>query len=275
MIAIVCISHLLTATKQASQFFQKSQLDLKSARQELANILKTLEGFRQRIVPGFANLFEEVLGIAREIDVEIRMPRVTGRQNHRENYQTNNIIDYYRQSIYAPALDNIIEDIKSRFSEETLNLFNLSIVFPDFKDVIDMNEAIPHLAKKYSSFLNETNKTFSALLRSELVSWNLKWENMANVGPRSALDLLDNCDKEVFTIIHFLLRILVTLPISNAQAERMFSCLRRLKTWLRSTMGQDRLTGLALLMIHYDFPPDPERVLDRYDAKGPHRCDYT
>ena len=43
-----------------------------------------------------------------------------------------------------------------------------------------------------------------------------------------------------------LLKLLLALPSSVASAERSFSLLRRLKTWLRSTMGQARLTGLAV-----------------------------
>lgn len=43
--------------------------------------------------------------------------------------------------------------------------------------------------------------------------------------------------------------LLVTLPVSNASAEGSFSSLHRLKTYMRSTVSQDWLTGLALLCI--------------------------
>ena len=39
---------------------------------------------------------------------------------------------------------------------------------------------------------------------------------------------------------------------SSAPPERSFSCLRRLKTYLRSTMGQERLNHLLMLNIHQD-----------------------
>jgi len=39
---------------------------------------------------------------------------------------------------------------------------------------------------------------------------------------------------------------LTTLSVTTASAERTIAMLRRLKTWLRSTMAEDRLTGLAL-----------------------------
>lgn len=47
-----------------------------------------------------------------------------------------------------------------------------------------------------------------------------------------------------------LLRLLLTLPASSATAERSFSALRRLKTWLRSTMSQQRLNAAAICAVH-------------------------
>ena len=41
-----------------------------------------------------------------------------------------------------------------------------------------------------------------------------------------------------------LVTILLVVGVSGASAERSFSVLRRLKTWLRSTMSQSRLTQL-------------------------------
>jgi hypothetical protein len=40
-----------------------------------------------------------------------------------------------------------------------------------------------------------------------------------------------------------------TMPASTATTERSFSVLRRLKTYLRTTMLQDRLTSLAVLTL--------------------------
>jgi len=39
---------------------------------------------------------------------------------------------------------------------------------------------------------------------------------------------------------------------SSATAERSFSSLRRLKTYLRSTMGQERLNHVLILNVHQD-----------------------
>ncbi|KAL4101287.1 hypothetical protein QTP88_021307 [Uroleucon formosanum] len=45
------------------------------------------------------------------------------------------------------------------------------------------------------------------------------------------------------------LMIMLTIPIISASAERSFSKLKLIKTYLRSTMSQERIFSLALLAI--------------------------
>ena len=45
----------------------------------------------------------------------------------------------------------------------------------------------------------------------------------------------------------------LTIPVSVASRERIFSKLKLIKSYLRSTMSQQRLNGLALLSIEKDF----------------------
>lgn len=58
--------------------------------------------------------------------------------------------------------------------------------------------------------------------------------------------------KSLFQDIFRLLRILLTMPVTTATAERTFSALRRLKTYLRSTMSQARLNHVMLLHTHME-----------------------
>lgn len=48
-------------------------------------------------------------------------------------------------------------------------------------------------------------------------------------------------------------RILLTIPITVAHAVRSFSKLALIKSYLRSTMSQERLSGLAMLSIEKDM----------------------
>ena len=75
---------------------------------------------------------------------------------------------------------------------------------------------------------------------------------------------------ELFPNIHCLLSTLAVLPVTSCEAEHCISCLRRLKTYLRSTMGQERLSELALLHIH-DFPINIDEIVDDFAIKHPRR----
>ena len=44
--------------------------------------------------------------------------------------------------------------------------------------------------------------------------------------------------------------IYLTIPMTSATAERSFSSMRRLKTYLRQTMSQERLNACMILHIH-------------------------
>ena len=48
-------------------------------------------------------------------------------------------------------------------------------------------------------------------------------------------------------------RILLTIPVSVASAERSFSKLKLIKSYLRSTMSQERLSDLAILSIEREL----------------------
>ena len=47
-----------------------------------------------------------------------------------------------------------------------------------------------------------------------------------------------------------LLKLILFLPATNCESERAFSALKRLKIYLRSTMGQERLNHLMILHVH-------------------------
>lgn len=121
------------------------------------------------------------------------------------------------------------------------------------------------------------NNTPPASVIAEFELWVAKWNRIVEKGgelPDSVSAALDACDRVMYPAIHTLLWILVTLPVTAATAERSFSTLRRLKTWLRSTMAEDRLTGLALLHIHRDIELDIDAIINRF-AKQNRRLDFV
>ena len=53
-------------------------------------------------------------------------------------------------------------------------------------------------------------------------------------------------------IILKLAKFILLMPATNAASEQTFSVLRRLKTWLRSTMHQTRFNWCMILHVHKD-----------------------
>ncbi len=67
---------------------------------------------------------------------------------------------------------------------------------------------------------------------------------------KGIIDYLQNsskCEKEFYSEVIKLCKIILVMPATNALSERSFSTLRHLKTWLRSTMQQTRLNWCMIL----------------------------
>lgn len=56
---------------------------------------------------------------------------------------------------------------------------------------------------------------------------------------------------EIFLNVWTALRICLTLTVTVAEAEKSFSKLKLIKTYLRSTMSQERITGLTIISINH------------------------
>lgn len=73
---------------------------------------------------------------------------------------------------------------------------------------------------------------------------------------------------ESLPILSLSLRLFFTICLSVVSCERSFSKLKLIKNYLRSTMGQSRLSDLALLSIESDTVKDIDfdEVIDRFAA---------
>ena len=109
---------------------------------------------------------------------------------------------------------------------------------------------VQHVEKLQRQFTSE----FTSELADELLSFQQLYFGTERPEPgKSPLSYLiyivDNDLSDAFPQFEILVRLFLTLPIGIASAERSVSVLRRLKTYMRSTMGQQRLSDMALLAI--------------------------
>ena len=66
-----------------------------------------------------------------------------------------------------------------------------------------------------------------------------------------------------------LIQIALTIVVSTAECERSFSTLRHTKTYLRSTMSEERLTNVAVLSIEKELSQNLslDKVIDTFALK--------
>lgn len=56
---------------------------------------------------------------------------------------------------------------------------------------------------------------------------------------------------DIYPNIEIALQIFLTIPVTVTSCERSFSKLKLVKNYLRSTVGQERLTSLSIVSIEY------------------------
>jgi hypothetical protein len=82
--------------------------------------------------------------------------------------------------------------------------------------------------------------------------------------------------KKDYPQIEKLMRIYLAIPATSVAAERAFSVLKRIKTWLRNSMEQDRLSSLSIINIEKDFSKevDIENIIDQFASLKDRRLQF-
>ena len=107
---------------------------------------------------------------------------------------------------------------------------------------------------------------------SAIDCWQTFWFNeYEGEFPDTVEKTLKSTMISMYPNIHTVLLLLGTIPVTTCSCERCISVLRRLKTYLRSRMTQDRLNDLATLQIHYGIKIDENEILDRLVVAYPKR----
>lgn len=95
--------------------------------------------------------------------------------------------------------------------------------------------------------------------------------------PWNSIRVLEFVKKmDMFPNILVAYRVLLTIPITVASAERSFSKLKLIKSYLRTSMTQDRLNGLAILSIEKHMLKNikVEHIIDDFASKNARRCHF-
>ena len=170
--------------------------------------------------------------------------------------------EYYRVNVCSPFLEHLTEGIDQRFDKYNLMTLRMMGLVPSViavKDEVSIFDA----AEFYKDDLPCPD-----LLGKEFSRWKNKWRTeISSSRPNSAAKSSKVCDQDSFPNIFILLKIAATIHVTSCECERSGSVLKRLNTYLRASMGQERLTSLAMIHINYDQKIDKEKVLEIFCKK--------
>lgn len=109
----------------------------------------------------------------------------------------------------------------------------------------------------------------------EYLRWQTYWLGQPEKASKRVVEVLQESSKlQIFPGISILLQIFATIPVTTATNERSFSSLKLIKNYLRSTIGETRLNGLASLYLHRDLNLDHDAVISEF-AKKHRRLDFV
>ncbi|GBO00672.1 hypothetical protein AVEN_93671-1 [Araneus ventricosus] len=198
---------------------------------------------------------------------EILASYETSRKRKRENIHIN-------RSVAAREICDVISNqVKKRFCFISHYSAVSLLEAPKFQEYV----------KKFpTQILDQTTDVYFMLqkdrLKTELgvIYRRSDFRNMT--GAISLLQfIIENNLQTTFSQTYKLLLIIVTIPMTTAEAERCCSTLKRVKTFLRSTMSEDRLSALAMLSIEKrmisDIPKFNENVINLFASEKDRRVD--
>ena len=154
----------------------------------------------------------------------------------------------FKHNVFFVIVDCVIAGLTTRYvSANSIN--NLFCFLWQYLELSEdqILEACNVFGKKYANDVSKKD------LKEEML--RLKAIHSANFGNSSLppFELLSTIRKfrleEIFPNVCIGLRMFCTLPVTVASGERSFSKLKLVKNFLRSTMGQERLSDLAMLSI--------------------------
>lgn len=266
--AFIVTQECLQYLKPLTVKLQKVAQDVSSAYKEVADITQCIKDLRDTVDKAFHVWFQKARTMAQTLGVTIEKPRVAGRQTLRDNQPADTPEVYYRITVAVPFLDHLCTELQSRFQNSQLAGDGLQLVPSCIAQLPKGFTSLPDGIEGLAS-LWEADLPAIGGIQAEIHRWAVKWCTAAESCPvpTTLVEALKHCDSEYFPNIHKMLQLLCTLPITTAECERTNSSLRILKNFMRSTMVEDRLNGLALMCIHWGMTIDIEAAVDTFAQK--------
>ncbi|XP_071699776.1 uncharacterized protein [Rutidosis leptorrhynchoides] len=251
ILSLVIWYEILFKINLVSKKFQSKDMLLDVAIQSLDGLVSFFDDYRET---GFDKAIIEAKKIAETIDVEPEFP------------------------VKRVSFDMTLSQLKTRFEQ----MKQFETIFDFMFDASKLYYLDDDLLKKSCLDL-ETALTYEKdsdidgddLFR-ELQSLQKMLPKVAYEGARpwTSLEIMEFTKKmDIFPNVLLAYKILLTVPVTVASAERSFSKLKLLKNYLRSTMTQERLNGLAIISIENRFLSnvDYDKLIEVFASKNARR----
>ena len=142
-------------------------------------------------------------------------------------------------------MDLVISSIKERFDQ------------PGFRTYRNLQELLikaEYFEQEYSfvcSFYGSDINSTRLRIQLELLGSHFSESSVSTIDLQLILAYLKSLQHhEHFSEVIVIMTLILVVPATNASSERSFSSLRRIKSYLRSTMTQPRLNHLMILHAH-------------------------
>lgn len=223
----------------------------------------------------FSSLLQEAEVVAKSWQIDISFVQSRQRKVKRfydelsEDFRFNEPSEKFRITVFNASLDVQISQLKTRFVSMRKIKDNFSFLNPS--TLIDSSEreiekSARQLCDKYENDLSNCLIEEIASLKCTVskVITSRKLKTISDLAQFLFIDykiLASNLPNVCTALILYL-----TLPVTSASAERSFSKLKLIKTYLRSTMSQSRLSGLATLSIEHELASklDLDKVIKEF-----------
>jgi hypothetical protein len=149
--------------------------------------------------------------------------------------------DSLKTRLFYPAVDRMVSELRSRFSVQNDVLYRgIHACNPAASTFLDL-QYLESFAAHYKLNVQEQE-----LYVAKNFVKALQQKEKDTITMQKMYQLLDPM---MFPSLKKIVQVALTIPVTSCSCERSFSALRRLKTWLRGRMTDERLDDMAVLSI--------------------------
>ncbi|KAG6413965.1 hypothetical protein SASPL_126681 [Salvia splendens] len=243
---------ILFSINMVSQKLQSKIVCMDATIHQIEGVISYFKRYRDE---GFSRSIKIAIEIAEEMDVEPIFPtkRKGKRKKHfdeqnDQNEETLAAIEPFRINYFLTMIDMAIASLTSRFEQMKTfeNLFGFLLNSENLKslDDNDLWKCCTTFAEAFSHD-NSSDVDLNDFISELQVLQVILPDDLMSAPEIFQFITIEDC----YPNVSIAYRILLTIPVTVASAERSFSKLKLLKNYLRSTMSQDRLNGLATCSI--------------------------